>query len=666
VVEEYRVPGFKAGEVIEISSDEEEESESEAEEQEEYEAEQDNRVEAEAEAEGERGEEQDKKIEAESAVEDEFEGFDVNPVEKEFFNDLLHIAPPEAVMELTGKTRRTSPQALSKVAPDSQQTKRARIFAEVESLSDIAPDVQRTKRVKLFAEDHPFREKKKWVDDELQEYKDDIHEFAKAAGFSDLQADVEVGKAVGAWKIERGITLPSQLLMEATTDETKSDRGESVQEFKRRRKAEKKARRRLSRIEKQSSCSASLSVSETKAQSSQNLLTLDGPKLQTSQTYYVKQPTAASTSKNSTRDNVSLSATVEKSVGLALKEKRRNKAEKKRLRKKAKLGPKKSGYFPTTPRADLAPSPKSTDVEAPNIQPSRQEEERQLKEAKKLLAKVADEGHGAHLDRVKQMAQEAKQAVEKVLLLVKEVSAKEQDQKGLSKTTAEPEPVEKKKKNRNHKRHRNKNRLVDEQSVNNVTTASVVVADEALDMPSKKRSHDGYQKSSLAEDTVKVHMPDLASTKTSAVKHEDNSQKSFSQSAPDAGGGTGRPNKRRDRGRGRKPKTKNGDSEMRDAGEPAIAEAPIPASDYLLESIETIEPSSQKKRKRSKAKAGEGIIDSADVGEAAAVEPLTELPDTNVKLGGRIRCSEKRATSADAMEVGVRPSNQSSKVHHSQ
>jgi len=35
VVEENRVPGFKAGEVIEISSDEKEESESEAEEQEE-------------------------------------------------------------------------------------------------------------------------------------------------------------------------------------------------------------------------------------------------------------------------------------------------------------------------------------------------------------------------------------------------------------------------------------------------------------------------------------------------------------------------------------------------------------------------------------------------------------------------------------------------------
>jgi hypothetical protein len=661
VVEENRVPGFKAGEVIEISSDEEEESESEAEEQEEFEAEQNNRVEAEAE--GEEEEEQGKEIEAESAVEDEFEGFDVNPVEKEFFNDLLQIAPPEAVMELTGKTRRISPQALPEVAPDFQRTKRAKIFAEVESLSDIAPDAQRTQRVKIFAEDHPFRERKKWIDDELQEYKDDIHEFAKAAGFSDLQADVEVGKAVGAWKIERGITLPSQPPIEAATDETKS---ESVKEFKRRRKAEKKARRRLARIEKQSSRSASFSVAETKAQSSQNLLTLDGPKLQTSQTYYVKQPTAASTSKNSTRDNVSLSTTDEKSVGLTLKEKRRKKAKEKRLRKKAKLGPKKSDYFPTTPGADPAPPLKSTDVEAPNLQPSRQEEKRRLKEAKKLLAKVADEGHAAHLDRVKQMAQEAKQAVKKALLLVKEVSAEEQDQKDLSKTTTEPEPVETKKKNRNHKRHRNKNRLMDEQSVNNVTTGSVAVADEALDMPPKKRSHDGSQKSSLAEDAVKGHRPDLASAKTSAVKHEDNSQKTFSQSAPDAGDGTGRPNKRRDRGLGRKPKSKTGDSEMRDAGEPAVAEAAISASHSLLESIETTEPSSQKKRKQSKAKAGEGNIDSADAGGAAAVEPLTELPDTNVKLGGRVRYSKTRATSADAVEVDVRPSNQSSKVHHSQ
>jgi hypothetical protein len=354
-----------------------------------------------------------------------------------------------------------------------------------------------------------------------------------------------------------------------------------------------------------------------------------------------------------------LSTTDEKSVGLTLKEKRRKKAKEKRLRKKAKLGPKKSDYFPTTPGADPAPSLKSTDVEAPNVKPSRQE-------AKKLLAKVADEGHGAHLDRVKQMAQEAKQAVQKALLLVKEVSAEEQDQKDLGKTTTEPEPVETKKKNRNHKRHRNKNRLMNEQSINNVTTGSVVVADDALDMPPKKRSHDGSQKSGLAEDAVKGHRPDLASAKTSAVKHEDNSQKTSSQSAPDAGDGTGQPNKRRDRGRGRKPKSKTGESEMRDAGEPAIAEAAIPASHSLLESIETIEPSSQKKRKQSKAKAGEGNIDSADAGEAAAVEPLTELPDTNVKLGGRVRYSKKRATSADAVEVDVRPSNQSSKVHHSQ
>jgi hypothetical protein len=651
--------------VIEISSDESEDSESEAEEEVEVEVEQDNGSEA----------EEDAEVEAESGVEDEFEGFDVHPEDKEFFNELLDITPPEAVMEFIGKTRLATPQPLSNTTPGAQKTKHAKIFAEVQTLSDIAPDVQRAKRVKIFAEDHPFREQDRWTEDELEEYKDDVHGFAKAAGFSDLHADLEVGKAMGAWKIERGISLPlpdESALLRAT-----SSGRESVKESKKRRKAEKKARRKLNKREKESSRYYS-AVPESTMQISSIPLALKQPKLQSSQSYYVKQATTASSPKKSSRSDVSLSTEDEKSVGHALKQKRMKKAEKKKLRKKAKLGPKKSEYFSNNLRDDPAPSAKPKDADIPKDQLEHREQRRQLKEPKKLLANAAHKGHGAHLDPANQMAQEAKKAVTKAPLLVKEVSTKKKEHEAATKMPTEPELVEKKRKNRNHKRNRNKNRLPEELSGKETPASVAIQAEEEMsDLPPKKKVRDESQKSNSAGEAGKVRTSNLASSKPSIVEYEESrdpssSQQTFSQlgsgAGDGAGDGTGRPSKRRDRGRGRKPKSKNEDLEMPNPRELAVGEAAIPGSDYLMKSIETNEPSSKKKRKRSKSKSRDENVESSEVGGAADIEPLTELTDTNSKKWKEkvLGPAKRRARSVDAMEVDSRPSNQSSKVHHSQ
>jgi hypothetical protein len=639
--------------VIEISSDESEDSESEAEEEIEVGGEQDNGSEAEEDAE----DEQDEEVEAESSVEDEFEGFDVNPEDKEFFNKLLDIAPPEAVMEFIGKSRLITPQPLSTTTSGAQGAKRAKIFAEVQTLSDIAPDVQRAKRVKIFAEDHPVREQIRWTEDELQEYKDDIHGFAKAAGFSDLHADLEVGKAMGAWKIERGISLllPNETAPLGAT----SGGGESAQEAKKRRKAEKKARRKLNKREKESSHYSS-AVPESTIQSSSIPLTLKQPKLQSSKSYYGKEAPVPSAPKKLSRSNMSLSTEDEKSVGLALKAKRMKKVEKKKLRKKARLGPKKSEYFSSNTRDDPAPHTKPKDVDVPKGQRDHGEKRKPPKESKKLLVKTAHE---------------PKKAVKKAPILAKEVSTEQENQKVATKNPTEPELVEKKKKNRKRKRKRNKNRLPEEPSDEKENLAGVAIQTEGemSNLPPKQKVRDISQKLNSADASEKVRKSNLAPSKHSIVEYEgsgdpSNIQQTFSQLNSGAGHGTGRLSKCRDRGRGRKPKSNEKNLERPDTGELAVGETTIPASDYLIESIETNEPlpSSKKKRKRNKSKNRDENVESSEVGEAAAVEPLAELADTNSKKEGRLGHAKKRTRSADATDIASRSSNQSSKVHHSQ
>jgi hypothetical protein len=695
--------------VIEISSDEEEEDEEESEAEEEAEIEQDNGSEAWSGVEGEQDDErdareeselrdeQDNDSEPESSVDNEFEGFDVKPEDKEFFDDLLQAAPPEAVMELTGKTRRVTSQASSGSSSDLKKTKRPKIFAEVEALSDIAADTKRIKRVKLFAEDHPFRHKDMWTGDELQEYEDDVYEFAKAAGFSDVQAGVEVGKAVGVWKTERGIKLPSELFMDTPSEikppipgklskedkerrkaekkarrKLKRDAGQSSRasssaisqtqiqesaptpgklskEDKARRKAEKKARHKLSRNAAQSSRATSSAISETKVSELQNIQTLKGPNLQSSQSYYVAEERLGSAAETSSRDELALSAADEKSVGFALKEKRKEKAEKRRLRKMAKLGPKKSEYF-SNAVSDPAPKPKNVGDSM-----SRQQEKKQIKEAKQLSAKKEKDEQ----DQIKQMAREAKQAVNKAPVLVKQTPAKTKEQDVPATTTIEPELAKNEKKTRRQKKNRNKNKLPEDQPGHHETSSVIVEGNESESMQ-KKRRHDGSPTSNLAHNTGKEGKIALSSFKKLVVENgaSFSSQRAFSQSGPDAATETHRPAKPRDQGK-RELKAKNEGLKMPHASEATIAKPVIPASDHLFESIETNETASQRKRKRRKAKSGE-------VSMIANVAALTEVTNSQELHEDRPHNHKRRALSADALVAAARPSVQSSKVHHSQ
>jgi hypothetical protein len=620
--------------VIVISSDEEEESGSEAE----Y------NVEEADMGKGEGQFEQDGS-EAEEEVEDVFEGFDVNPEDKEFFQKLLDIAPLEAVMELTGKSRRAKPRTLpDSTLPDStvESTSKAS-WIPPQSLLNVAPDEQKSKRVKIFAERHLFREQEEWTQDDLLEYKDDVYEFAKAAGVSDFHAQLEVGKAIGAWKRGRE---PRVLLARYF------DAEEIAREAREKRKAEKKARRKLNRMEKLSSRNSS-AVPELKMPSSQIHLKQSNP--QTPQPlHYLKQAAAAFALKKPSGNDLSLSTADEKSVGLALKTKRLKMGEKK-LRKKAKLGPKKSEYFSkpdskaspvsTDTQDELAPSLKPENFEFPKVQRDKQEEGRYLKKAKSQLGKPAQKVLRTSPDPIQQIAQEARKAINKAPLLANEATM-EKDGGTVVTTPAEPEPVEKKKTARSHERKRkrqrkrNKNRLPEDDSGQKEVSGRMMGEERTSDLPPKKRSHGEFQK-------INIEM--------NLLHHNLNS-----------GDGTGQPAKRErgDRGRGRKRKNKNEDLEVSVAREPKISA--IPASTNLLESIETNLVPSKKKRKRSKSRAGEENIEMGELAETADVDPLAEVVDTNAQKEKRLGNSKKKARNTDALDAEGRLSNQSSKVHHSQ
>jgi hypothetical protein len=622
--------------VIVISSDEEEESESESEAEEKVEKVDMENDEEQLEPDG---------SEAEQEAEDVFEGFDVNPEDKEFFQKLLDIAPPEAVMELTGKSRRAKPHSRpDSTVPDSTVEPTSKVsWIPPQSLSIVAPDEQKIKRVKIFAEHHLFREQEKWTEDDLQEYKDDVYGFAKAAGFSDLHAELEVGKAMGAWKGERGIPvlLPKD-----------SDAEKLAKDAREKRKAEKKARRKLNRMEKLSSRNSSV-IPELKMPSSQ--IHPKQLKPQTPQPYhYLKQAAAAFAPKTRPRNELSLSTADEKSVGLTLKiERLKNGKEK--LRKKAKLGPKKSEYFSkpdskaspvsTDTQDELAPSLKPENFEFPKVQRDKQEEGRYLKKAKSQLGKSAQKELQISPDPIQQIAQEAKKAINKAPLLANEASVEKKGGTVVT-TPAEPERIEKKNTARNHERKRkrnrkrNKNRLPEDDSGKKEVPGSMVGEDRTSDLPPKKRSHDESQKTNI--------------------------EKNLPQRNPNTGDGTVQTAKRErgDRGRGRKRKNKNEDLEVIIAREPKLSA--VLASTNLLESIETNLVPSKKKRKRSKARAGEENIEMGEQAETAVVDPLAEVVDTNAQKEKRLGNSKKRARDTDALDAEVRLTNQSSKVHHSQ
>jgi hypothetical protein len=507
---------------------------------------------------------------------------------------------------------------------------------------------------------------------------------------------------------------------DAVSIETRSDDRESVREAQRRKKSEKRARRRARKHAKEDGLSA---VSEPKLSSSpvhhseKNVLALSKskkpskpakskpqaaqtsrkaeadisvihppekhvpevqkPKLQSSQSYYIEEEISPLL-KDNVGVNVFLSTTDEKLIGDALKKKRREKVEKKKLKKKAKSGPKKSEYFAkpkssglpfsTTLKDDIEPSPGATEVDGAEIQRNYGDEMEQLQVATKLLAKATKAGHGVNPDRIKKMAEEAKRAVKNAPVLIKDIPT---ESVAPSKTKVEP-VVENKKKNRNHKRHRNKNRLTEQLSGGDAHQGKATSedADELGDLPTKKEGQDQCRKSKLDGIADKSQDTHLAIPEKSIMEQESSGNpfgdQSVSQSAPDSRDSNGRPTKRRDRGR--KAKSKKEASKMPDAGESFIAEPLTADPDVPLQSIEPIELSGGKKRKHSKSKNEKENVELEAIGDSAAVEPLTELADTNSKNSkkGRHGHTHKRATGVDAMDLDTRPSNQSSKVHHSQ
>lgn len=69
--------------------------------------------------------------------------------------------------------------------------------------------------VQGFVREHPFWSQTKWEDDEMDQFEDDVEQFALAAGMEDHQAENEVKRAVQAWKLKQGIEVTDATLKTA-------------------------------------------------------------------------------------------------------------------------------------------------------------------------------------------------------------------------------------------------------------------------------------------------------------------------------------------------------------------------------------------------------------------------------------------------------------------
>ena len=126
----------------------------------------------------------------ENSTEDLFEGFDVLESEKDFLLSLLDVAPAEEVEALNGVTH-------------------TKFMEEVEFY--VAPASRST--VEEFTHTHPFWSRGQHLDMgksidssevEMLEFKQDVYDYARAAGMGQHQAKVEVMRAAAAWRKERG------------------------------------------------------------------------------------------------------------------------------------------------------------------------------------------------------------------------------------------------------------------------------------------------------------------------------------------------------------------------------------------------------------------------------------------------------------------------------
>jgi hypothetical protein len=395
---------------------------------------------------------------------DDFEGFDIDPSQKEFMKELLAIAPEEEVELLSPPP---SKKHKHKVPTPSKQ-----------------PEIKES--VQDFASTHPIYDKRKWAEEDVEEYQHDIFKFATAAGLGPHQARVQVMLAVGLWKMSKGlpviggefskedeekmegtlsaIGIAKELLAGGrkrkrdekevnTSVKTAGASGEKLLTKEKRalKKAAKKARRR----EQMKLKKMGLEWRGSDASSSQSaqLLPLQPPKitLQSSQSYYAQSPSPALPNSTARAES------------------------KKEKKKRAKPGPTVSRHFSPPKRNN----------------------------AQKALARLPKS--------IQEKLELAKQAVSGAVEVVEETIEENRKRKAED-GEGEGEHAGSKKK---RKKNRNKNRLgVDEEGGSTETKAKIETAGQGEgegaknaadgDVPKKKKRRDRGRKSGAKQESGEV------------------------------------------------------------------------------------------------------------------------------------------------------------------
>jgi hypothetical protein len=143
--------------------------------------------------------EEEEEIQYGDEDDDHFEGFDIDPSQKEFMNELLAIAPEEEVELLS--------------PPPSKKHKHKHSDKSIETATSKKTTASHSKQPEIkefvqdFASSHPIYDKRKWAEEDVEEYQHDIYQFATAAGLGPHQARVQVMLAVGLWKMSKGLPV---------------------------------------------------------------------------------------------------------------------------------------------------------------------------------------------------------------------------------------------------------------------------------------------------------------------------------------------------------------------------------------------------------------------------------------------------------------------------
>jgi hypothetical protein len=137
--------------------------------------------------------EEEEEIQYGDEDDDDFEGFDIDPSQKEFMKELLAIAPEEEVELLSPPPSKKHKHKHSDKSPAPSKS------------PSKQPEIKES--VQDFASTHPIYDKRKWAEEDVEEYQHDIYQFATAAGLGPHQARVQVMLAVGLWKMSKGLPV---------------------------------------------------------------------------------------------------------------------------------------------------------------------------------------------------------------------------------------------------------------------------------------------------------------------------------------------------------------------------------------------------------------------------------------------------------------------------